>query len=64
MIEDDEEQMKEELKEAFRIYDRDGEGFITTEVTILIFIAFRFIHLFQATISALLICIRQYMHNR
>ena len=32
MIEDDEEQMKEELKEAFRIYDRDGEGFITTEV--------------------------------
>merc|ERR1711953_720601 len=32
MIEDDEEQMKEELKEAFRIYDRDGEGFITTDV--------------------------------
>merc|ERR1719383_500539 len=32
MIEDDEEQMKEELKEAFRIYDRDGQGFITTEV--------------------------------
>merc|ERR1719458_532736 len=32
MIEDDEEQMKEELKEAFRIYDRDGQGFITTDV--------------------------------
>ncbi len=32
MIEDDEGQMKEELKEAFRIYDRDGQGFITTEV--------------------------------
>merc|ERR1719495_1431623 len=31
MIEDDEEQMKEELKEAFRIYDRDGQGFITTD---------------------------------
>jgi len=32
MSEDDEEQMKEELKEAFRIYDRDGQGFITTDV--------------------------------
>jgi len=32
MIEDDEEQMKEELKEAFRIYDRDGQGYITTDV--------------------------------
>ena len=31
MIEDDEEQMKEELKEAFRIYDKEGQGFITTE---------------------------------
>merc|ERR1712202_54675 len=30
MIEDDEGQMKEELKEAFRIYDREGQGFITT----------------------------------
>ena len=30
MIEDDEEQMKEELKEAFRIYDKDSQGFITT----------------------------------
>lgn len=29
MIEDDEEQMKEELKEAFRIYDKEGQGFIT-----------------------------------
>merc|ERR1711884_1011836 len=32
MIEDDVEQMKEELREAFRIYDRDGQGFITTDV--------------------------------
>merc|ERR1712001_410168 len=32
MIEDDEGQMKEELKEAFRIYDREGQGFITTDV--------------------------------
>ena len=24
--------MKEELKEAFRIYDKDGQGFITTDV--------------------------------
>ena len=32
LIEDDEEQMKEELKEAFRIYDKDGQGFITNEV--------------------------------
>merc|ERR1712004_397506 len=28
MIEDDEE----ELKEAFRIYDKEGQGFITNEV--------------------------------
>jgi len=32
MTEEDEEGLKEELKEAFRIYDRDGEGFITTDV--------------------------------
>ena len=32
LIEDDEEQMKEELKEAFRIYDKEGQGFITTDV--------------------------------
>merc|ERR1712117_143733 len=32
MIEDDEEQMKEELKEAFRLYDKEGQGFITNEV--------------------------------
>merc|ERR1719431_81521 len=31
MIEDDEEQMKEELKEAFRLYDKEGQGFITEE---------------------------------
>merc|ERR1740129_227325 len=29
---DEEEQMKEELKEAFRIYDKEGQGFITNEV--------------------------------
>merc|ERR1711872_700361 len=28
----DEEQMKEELKEAFRLYDKEGQGFITNEV--------------------------------
>merc|ERR1739840_22135 len=32
MIEDDEEQMKEELKEAFRLYDKESQGFITNEV--------------------------------
>merc|ERR1712026_399752 len=32
MIEDDEEQMKEELKEAFMIYDKEGQGFITNDV--------------------------------
>jgi len=32
MTEDDEEQMREELKEAFRIYDKEGNGYITTEV--------------------------------
>jgi len=32
MTEEDEEGLKEELKEAFRIYDRDGQGFISTDV--------------------------------
>ena len=32
MAEEDEEGLREELKEAFRIYDRDGQGFITTDV--------------------------------
>merc|ERR1719228_2872737 len=32
MIEDDEEQMKEELKEAFRIYDKESQGFITNDI--------------------------------
>ena len=32
MVEDDVEQMKEELKEAFRIYDKEGQGYITTDV--------------------------------
>lgn len=31
LIEEDEEQMKKELKEAFRFYDKDGEGFLTIE---------------------------------
>merc|ERR1712181_98693 len=31
-FEDDEEQMKEELKEAFRIYDKECQGFITNDV--------------------------------
>ena len=32
MIEDDEEPMREELKEAFRIYDKENQGFITNEI--------------------------------
>merc|ERR1711934_9371 len=32
LIEEDVEQMREELKEAFRIYDREGNGYITTDV--------------------------------
>lgn len=32
MIGDDEEQMREELKEAFRIYDKEGNGYITTNI--------------------------------
>ena len=32
LIEEDEEQMREELKEAFRIYDKAGNGYITTDV--------------------------------
>merc|ERR1719282_1090756 len=36
MIEDDEEQMKEELKEAFRIYDKEGQGFITNETCLIL----------------------------
>merc|ERR1719334_3032928 len=32
MLEDDEEQMKEELKEAFRIYDKESQGFITNDI--------------------------------
>eukprot|EP00096_Caligus_rogercresseyi_P007493 TRINITY_DN2536_c0_g1_i1.p1 TRINITY_DN2536_c0_g1~~TRINITY_DN2536_c0_g1_i1.p1 ORF type:complete len:162 (-),score=55.04 TRINITY_DN2536_c0_g1_i1:113-598(-) len=32
MSEEDEEEMREELKEAFRIYDREGNGYITTGV--------------------------------
>jgi len=32
MNEEDEEEMKNELKEAFRLYDKNGEGFIPTNV--------------------------------
>ncbi|MCL4153040.1 UNVERIFIED_CONTAM: hypothetical protein GTU68_036479 [Idotea baltica] len=32
MNEEDEEEMKKELKEAFRLYDRNSEGFIPTGV--------------------------------
>jgi len=32
LIEEDEEALKAELREAFRIYDKTGEGFITTDV--------------------------------
>jgi len=31
LIEEDEEQMRKELKEAFRFYDKEGEGFLTIE---------------------------------
>ena len=32
LSEEDEECLKKELKEAFRIYDKDGNGFITTNI--------------------------------
>nr|P06707.1 RecName: Full=Troponin C, isotype alpha [Astacus leptodactylus] len=32
LSEEDEEALKKELKEAFRIYDRGGDGYITTQV--------------------------------
>jgi len=32
LIEEDEEALKAELREAFRIYDKTGEGFITTDI--------------------------------
>lgn len=31
LIEEDEEQMRKELKEAFRFYDKDGVGYLTIE---------------------------------
>ncbi|MPC93774.1 Troponin C, isoform 1 [Portunus trituberculatus] len=31
LIEEDEESLKAELKEAFRIYDKQGDGYITTK---------------------------------
>ncbi|KAK8381296.1 hypothetical protein O3P69_018406 [Scylla paramamosain] len=31
LIEEDEEALKEELREAFRIYDKGGNGYITTD---------------------------------
>ncbi|XP_065345075.1 troponin C, isoallergen Bla g 6.0101-like [Cloeon dipterum] len=32
MVEEDTEKMQQELREAFRLYDREGNGYITTEV--------------------------------
>merc|ERR1712088_945525 len=32
MTEEDEEGLRDELKEAFRIYDKEGNGYITTDV--------------------------------
>lgn len=32
LVEEDEESLKAELKEAFRIYDKEGQGYITTQV--------------------------------
>ena len=32
LTEEDEEKLREELKEAFRIYDKEGNGYITTDV--------------------------------
>lgn len=32
LVEEDTEAMQQELKEAFRLYDREGNGYITTEV--------------------------------
>lgn len=32
MTEEDEEGLRDELKEAFRIYDKDGVGYLTTDV--------------------------------
>ena len=32
LIEEDEEQMRWELREAFRLYDKHGNGYITTNV--------------------------------
>nr|XP_053635228.1 troponin C-like [Cherax quadricarinatus] len=32
MNEEDEEELKKELYEAFRLYDKDGQGFIPTKV--------------------------------
>ncbi|KAH0953085.1 hypothetical protein HN011_002884 [Eciton burchellii] len=32
LVEEDSEAMQQELREAFRLYDREGNGYITTEV--------------------------------
>ncbi|KAG7155391.1 Troponin C-like 8 [Homarus americanus] len=32
LIEEDEEALKTELREAFRVYDKEGNGYITTDV--------------------------------
>ena len=33
LVEEDEESMKKELKEAFRIYDKDGKGPFSNDAT-------------------------------
>lgn len=32
LVEEDQEAMQQELREAFRLYDKEGNGYITTDV--------------------------------
>jgi calmodulin len=32
LVEEDTEKMQQELREAFRLYDKEGNGYITTDV--------------------------------